>query len=380
MNFDSMGATALPIALVAALSFPTTTFADGEIDAPAATLIPAPLVLSTVTNQVQSHWIPSATSLTLGTSCSLIDFEGFAHGSSLGTVAGTPNVTFGPSWFAIIDSDAPGGGANIANEPSESTVATFLDVADPIDFDTAVRYVELFYSATAASIPITLTAWDGPNGTGNIIDSQAGLTVGNSVDGASCTGDPSGNFCLWDRIILTAPSDTIMSITIDGATTNEFAFDNMLFCTDVPCDTLAVNAPIPGSGVNPVGILTPIGLPAINNLAYQVAVDDPLNVCGLSGNPTPVYLFWSRTPTQFMMPGLGCGLGEAGEVLVAPPFTLIRGPEFWAPGTPAVFDVPIPNRLELCGYDCFAQALFIDPAAAGGPYLISNGLSVIVGI
>lgn len=338
------------------------------------------VTMNTLSTQGTSTLVPPTQEFVLGTSCSLIDFEGFNEGDPIGTVLGTPNVTFGPTWFAVVDSDDGVGTGNFANEPSESTVATFLAGADPINFDTGVRYIEVFYSATAASLPVTLTAWDGPDGTGNIVDAQLGETVGNSQDGAPCSGDPNGTFCLWDRIILSSATDSIMSITLDGATNNEFAFDNMLFCTDVPCNTPALNSEYNGSNINPAGVLTTNQLATIGNLGFEVFVDDPTNACSLASPAVPAYVMWSRFPAQAVVPGLGCLAGAPGEVLIMPPFTLISGPSIWSPGNPASFNVPIPNNSSLCGYDCYAQALLIDGAAPGGPFIVSNGLQVLVGV
>lgn len=165
--------------------------------------------------------------------CNLIDFEGLADLQPIGTVAGTPVVDFGPSWLALIDSDAGGSGI-IANEPSPSTVSFFIDTLDPVNFSEAVQYVELYYSASAISVPVTLTAWDGPGGTGAVVATAVGNTVGSSLDGALCSGDPDGFYCLWDSVALTSATPNIMSITLGGAAADQFGLDNMVFCTEVP--------------------------------------------------------------------------------------------------------------------------------------------------
>lgn len=162
--------------------------------------------------------------------CNLVTFEGLEDLQIIGTVAGTPEVTFGSAWLSIIDADA-GGTGNFANEPSPDTTAFFLEPAEPIDFDTGVQSMEIFYSASALSLPVTLTAWDGPGGTGSVVDTAEGNTVGNSFDGADCTGDPSGDFCLWDSIVLESASNNIMSVTLSGATANQIGFDDMIYCT-----------------------------------------------------------------------------------------------------------------------------------------------------
>lgn len=159
--------------------------------------------------------------------CFTMEFEGFGNFDPIGTISGPIDITFGPSWVALIDSDA-GGTGNTANEPSGETVA-FVNsgFAEPIDFSEGVTSVEVFYTASASSIPITISGFDGPNGTGNLIGTAVGETIGN--DG-SCTGDPNGTFCLFDVMTITAPGDIIRSITITGATANQFAFDDITVC------------------------------------------------------------------------------------------------------------------------------------------------------
>ena len=186
-----------------------------------------------------------------GIICSLINFEGFGDNQQVGVVPGDINVTFGPSWLGLIDQDA-GGSGNIANEPSANTVAYFLDPADPIDFDQPVQFVQVSYVASAVSIPVTLTAWDGPFGTGNVVDVATGNTVGTDFDGADCTGDPNGQFCLWDVLTLTASTDTILSITLGGATANQFAFDDMTFCSGDPIERFCFGVQCPCGNDDPL--------------------------------------------------------------------------------------------------------------------------------
>ncbi|MFT4538210.1 MAG: hypothetical protein ACI835_000643 [Planctomycetota bacterium] len=180
----------------------------------------------------------------LGVNCSLIDFEGMGDQTVIGLVSGDIDVTFGPSWLSLLDSDV-GGSGNFANEPSDDTVAYFQSGADPIDFSQPVQFVQMSYVAAAISIPITLTAWDGPSGTGNIVDTASGSTVGTSSDGAPCVGDPGGTFCLWDSISLTAPTDSIRSLTLTGAVADQFAFDDMSFCTGDPIEAYCFGVACP---------------------------------------------------------------------------------------------------------------------------------------
>jgi len=162
--------------------------------------------------------------------CNVIDFEGLGDTATIGTIVGTPDVTFGPSWLSVIDADA-GGSGNFANEPSDSTIAFFLTAVDPIDFSEPVNFVEILYVASSISSPVTLTAYDGPGGTGNVVDVAIGATVGTDFDGAPCDGDPNGQFCLWDTLTLSSDTNSIRSLVLSGSVANQFAFDNMSFCT-----------------------------------------------------------------------------------------------------------------------------------------------------
>jgi len=164
--------------------------------------------------------------------CNLIDFEGMGNDVPIGVVPGAVTVTFGTSWYSLIDSDA-GGGGNFANEPSPSTGAYFpFDDNDiRITLTPPVQYLEFFYSAAAIGLPVTVTAYDSND---NVVDSEVGNTIGTDYDGANCTGDPNGNFCSWSVITLTAASDNISYVTISGppAIPNFFGIDNLQFCTE----------------------------------------------------------------------------------------------------------------------------------------------------
>ncbi len=173
----------------------------------------------------------STTMISKTEGCNLIDFEGIGDLGPIGVVAGPVNVTFGTSWLGVIDGDA-GGSGNFANEPSENTAAFFLDLDDiSISLDTPVQFVQFFYSAAGPSLPVTVTAFDSNN---VMVDQAIGNTIGRSSDGALCSGDPNGVFCLWDTITLTAAVDNITSIQIigQGDLVNLFAIDNLQFCTE----------------------------------------------------------------------------------------------------------------------------------------------------
>jgi len=158
--------------------------------------------------------------------CNLIDFEGAGDQLPLGVYPGPVTVTFGASWLGLIDADN-GGSGNFANEPSPNTIAFFLDETDiSISLSPSVQYLEFFYTASEISLPITVTAYDAGN---NVIDSEVGNTLGTDP---LCLGDPTGGFCAWGVITLTAAADNIAYITITGSVANQFGIDNLLFCTE----------------------------------------------------------------------------------------------------------------------------------------------------
>ncbi|WP_428268766.1 PKD domain-containing protein [Haliangium sp.] len=164
-------------------------------------------------------------------SCTTATFEGVGSLQPVGVVTGTPNVSFGSSWLGLLDADE-GGTGNIANEPSPSTAAFFLDQSDiSIQLDAGAQFIEFFYSASSVSLPLTVTAFDID---GNIIDQATGNTSGSIFDGADCMGDPTGVFCLWDTITLISATNNIRSISIAGTAANQFGIDDLTICTGIP--------------------------------------------------------------------------------------------------------------------------------------------------
>ncbi len=165
--------------------------------------------------------------------CTTITFEGNGDYQPIGLVSGPVNVTFGASWLSIIDSDAPGGSdGDFAHEPSASTIAFLNDQNDiTITFDPPVPYVDFQYTASAGSVPLTVTAFD----TGGVqVAQDIGTVVGSASDGADCTGDPNGDFCLWDQISLVAIGNNISTIQITGAATFDFGIDDVRHCNEEP--------------------------------------------------------------------------------------------------------------------------------------------------
>ena len=181
--------------------------------------------------------------------CALIGFEGIGNNARVGTVTGPPGIpriVFGSSWLGLVDADM-GGSGNFANEPSPSTTAYYLDQSDiSIRFDAGVQLVEFNYSAAAVSLPVTISAFDED---GNLIDRATGTTIGTNYDGAACSGDPSGMFCLWDKVTLASTSNNIRLISIEGTVSNYFGIDDLKVC---------IGKCAPPDGEQPADMLIPI--------------------------------------------------------------------------------------------------------------------------
>jgi hypothetical protein len=186
------------------------------------------------------------TSLQVNAATIVLDFEGIADTTAVGNYynggAGTNyGVEFSGNTLAIIDSDAPGGSGNFANEPSASTVMFFLSGAGAVlniaaGFDTGFSF---FYSSSTAA---TVNVYSGLNATGTLLGSIPLSAQNNS----NCIGDPSGGFCNW-----TAASVTFAGVaqSIDfGGTAYQVAFDN-----------ITIGSPLPG-GSNPVPAPATLGL------------------------------------------------------------------------------------------------------------------------
>lgn len=158
----------------------------------------------------------------LQTNESVLNFYNGGTGS-MGSAGPNLGVAFDSSALAIIDSDAAGGSANIANEPSPSTVVywvsgTSFTMNVAAGFDTGYAF---FYSS---SVPVTATIYDGLNGTGTVLGTVNGPAQHN---GNSCVGDPNGVFCNWTELGV-AFSGVARSVVYTGVA-NQTAFDNITF-------------------------------------------------------------------------------------------------------------------------------------------------------
>ena len=138
----------------------------------------------------------------------VLTFEGIGNLNPVGNFY-APTYIFSPATLALVDADA-GGSGNFANEPSPSTIMFFLDANNAI-LDVVGGFTTGFSFFYSSSVDTTVTVYDGPGGTGNVL----GVInlVAQGFD--NCTGDPSGSFCNWTPVGV-AFAGTAFSIDFAG--------------------------------------------------------------------------------------------------------------------------------------------------------------------
>lgn len=118
-------------------------------------------------------------------------------GDGLGLPSAGPGPNYGVTFSAdchnLIDADDNGSG-NIANEPSPNSAMFFFGTHPyfniPAGFTVGLSFL---YSTTVQG---TVTAYSGVDRTGAVLGS-----VNIEVNAfAGCTGDPTGQYCNWDRL------------------------------------------------------------------------------------------------------------------------------------------------------------------------------------
>lgn len=164
-----------------------------------------------------------------------LDFEGvgnqasinnFYNGGtdSLGNSGTNYGVAFNSNALGIIDSDA-GGGGNIGNEPTPSTVMFFLTGSAVLNYAPGFTTGFSFYYSTV-SFGGSVNVWDDLNATGNLLGTINILPLG------AGPGDPNGSFSNW-AIGSLALAGNAKSIDF-GGTVNQVAYDNVTFGSTRP--------------------------------------------------------------------------------------------------------------------------------------------------
>jgi len=212
-------------------------------------------------------------------------FGGF--GSGPGPAYG---ISFGPDALALIDADA-GGSGNFANEPSANTIAFFLTGPGVVmnvnnGFTTGFSF---FYTSARVG---TVTVYDGPNGTGNVL-----ATVPVEKQFNTCGApDPTGAFSCWTPVGVTF-SGTAFSVNFGGVW-NQTGFDDITLGSATPGPEELPYGPgefgidiKPGSDRNPInpnskGVI-PVAI--LGSATFDVATVDVNALAFGSDEATPAH-------------------------------------------------------------------------------------------
>jgi hypothetical protein len=149
----------------------------------------------------------------------VLDFEGVRDDSFVGSFyngVDGPNygIVFGRTCNGLVDEDARGN-ANIANEPSPSTVLWFFGGEEDAYMTVHGGFTELSFQY-ASRYDATITVYDGLDGSGNVLASvlipKTGIC---GQDGIPACGDPTGEYGIW--LPLTVPfSGVAKSVRFTG--------------------------------------------------------------------------------------------------------------------------------------------------------------------
>ena len=156
----------------------------------------------------------------------ILDFYDGGFGGSGSGPGPDYGISFGPDALALVDSDA-GGSGNFANEPSANTIAFFLTGPGVVmnvknGFTTGFSF---FYTSARVG---TVTVFDGPNGTGNVL-----ATVPVEKQYNTCGApDPTGAFSCWTPVGVTF-SGTAFSVNFGGVW-NQTGFDDITLGSATP--------------------------------------------------------------------------------------------------------------------------------------------------
>lgn len=313
--------------------------------------------------------------------CAFFRFDEFGDGLALGTYTMTNviDISFGPNWLTLVDAD-DGGSGRIANEPSSPAVAYFLDPAGSIDFSDPIGYFAFSYSASSMSLPLTVRGWSGLGGTGTLLAEATGSILGASFDGANCSGDPNGEFCLWGTVAVQAPNYDIRSVTIEGVG-NQFGIDDLQVCAFGPCEDpaslVALDDPM-GLNVPNSLVFDPTVPPSVGSSDFFLTVQDPLGTCGVAPGALTQVIVTTGLASNQLWPGFGCN-GGLGDVRLDFSTTFYTSPfRIWT-GSPLVHPIPIPAVPELCGEPCTAQAMFLDRSGPTPVARITNAILLTLG-
>ncbi len=141
-------------------------------------------------------------------------------GESPGSGMSFPGAGMFSGWITISDSD-DGGLGNIANEPSPSTIAFWLEAVGSQDvfFTDPVSTVSLFFTSTPM---VTLEAFDASDVSLGSVSASGNFNQG--------MGDPNGEFNTWTPLSVDVGANTIAKVTVTGQTLNVTGIDDIEAC------------------------------------------------------------------------------------------------------------------------------------------------------
>ena len=156
-----------------------------------------------------------------------ITFEGVGDFNQVGTQSG---VVFGPAWIAGVDNDA-GGSLNIANEPSPDTVAWIYPYDNLTQTDTRiilpnpVNQISFYYTLDTSTAPSVAVYFYDRNDA--LLGTESMNICGCVYCGCSCSGDPTGDWCYFEKLTANYVGIKYIEFQLSGA--GYWAFDNFSF-------------------------------------------------------------------------------------------------------------------------------------------------------
>ena len=143
-------------------------------------------------------------------------------------------ITFGSDSLALI-SDSSGGGGRFSGNPSGSTVV-FFESGPGVIMDVAGGFTTGFSFYYAATQPGSVTVYDGPGGTGNVLTT---INLAANVSAANCPSDSDGvRYCSW-QVSNNSFTGVAKSVNFSGAA-NFIGFDNITVGSSVATSGLTI--------------------------------------------------------------------------------------------------------------------------------------------